>query len=858
VHDASAAIDESRYRLPRTVVPRRYDLRIEPDLGAARFLGTLDVAVEVADSVEEVVLNAADLELGECWVEGSDGSRIEAVPSLDTDAERLTLRLASPLRKGAATVHASFAGAINDKLKGFYRSVFMATPDGGGEPVEQVIGTTQMEPTDARLAFPCWDEPDLKAVFAITLVVDDGLLAISNAGEVGRAMLDDGRVEVRFADTIPMSTYLVACVVGPLVATAAVDVDGIPLRVVHVPGKEHLAAYALEVAAFTIRLFADYYDIPYPSDKCDLIALPDFAAGAMENLGAITFREAVLLVDPAEATRAELQRVADVICHELAHMWFGDLVTMKWWNGLWLNEAFATFMEMAAVDAFKPDWQRWVAFTNERAGAFAIDSLASTRPIEFPVHSPEEAEGMFDTLTYEKGASVLRMLERYLGEDGFRAGIRRYLHAHEFGNAETTDLWDAIEEATGEPVRRIMDTWIFQGGYPLVSVELAAGNDTVTLTQRRFRYLADDGAATWAVPLLIAAGSAEPVKVLLDEPSLTFALPGASEHGVIVNAGGHGFYRVRYSPALLERLRSRLGELKPVERALLLDDTWAAVLAGDTPASAYLELAGAYADEEDPAVWTTLSAGLGGVDRILDGEDRTRFQALVRQIAGPVLARLGWEPAFGESDLRGQTRQLTIIALGALGADPDAQDRARRFLDRELSGEPIDPNVASAVVTVVAASGTEADWSRYLDRYRTSTSPQEQLRYQYALGQFSQPALADRALELCLSEFRSQNAAFVLLQLLANRSVNERTWTWVKTNWEALNERLPDNAIPRMLSGVTALNTAPLRADVEAFLTAHPVPQGTKAIEQHLERLQVNVALREREAAAVAEWLKPR
>jgi puromycin-sensitive aminopeptidase len=540
-------------------------------------------------------------------------------------------------------------------------------------------------------------------------------------------------------------------------------------------------------------------------------------------------------------------------------MWFGDLVTMKWWNGLWLNEAFATFMEMAAVDAFRPDWQRWVAFTNERAGAFALDSLASTRPIEFPVRSPDEAQGMFDTLTYEKGASVLRMLERYLGEDRFRAGIRRYLREHELGNAETTDLWDAIEAATGDPVRRIMDTWIFQGGHPVVSVERApGGGDRITLGQRRFRYLPDDGEALWAVPLLVSAGGAEPTKVLLDEVTRTIELPGAAEHAVVVNAGGHGFYRVAYSPELRDRLRAGLGQLQPVERALLLDDTWASVLAGDTPAPAHLDLASAFAGEEDPAVWTTLTTGLGGIDRILDGQDRARFQSFVSGVAGPVLAGLGWEPAFGESELRGQTRQLTINALGVLGADADARDRARRLLERELAGGPVDPNVAAAVVTVVASSGTPADWERYLERYRTSTSPQEQLRFQYALGQFPQPELASRTLALCLSEFRTQNAAFVVLQLLANREVNELTWAWVKDNWEALEERLPDNAIPRMLSGVTALSTPPLLADVEEFLGAHPVPQGTKAIEQHLERLRVNVALRVREAGPVAEWLAAR
>ncbi|MBA2625459.1 MAG: M1 family peptidase, partial [Acidimicrobiia bacterium] len=510
-------LDASDYRLPGTVVPRRYELVIEPDLDAARFTGTEDVTLDVLEAVDEVVLNAAELVVDEAWLTGPDGTRLDADPQLDEETERLTLALSGTAAPGPWTMHLGFRGVLNDKLRGFYRSTF-TDADGA----TRTIATTQMEPVDARRAFPCWDEPDRKAVFGVTLVVAEGLLALSNASTLSEEPADDGRVAVRFADTIPMSTYLVAFIVGPLEATGPVDVDGVPLRVVHVPGKGHLAPYALDVGAFCLRWFADYYGIAYPGGKVDLVALPDFAAGAMENLGAITFREAVLLVDPEAVTQLELQRVADVIAHELAHMWFGDLVTMKWWNGLWLNEAFATFMELAAIDAYKPEWHRWVAFTNERSAAFAVDSLASTRPIEYPVRSPADAEGMFDVLTYQKGASVLRMLEQYLGTEGFRSGIRRYLSARQFANAETTDLWDAIEEATGEPVRRIMDSWIFQGGYPLIGVEAAEGG--VRLDQRRFAFAGGEvvDAAEWPVPVLAStcgAGSSgsAPVRHLLDD-----------------------------------------------------------------------------------------------------------------------------------------------------------------------------------------------------------------------------------------------------------------------------------------------------------------------------------------------------
>ncbi len=335
-------------------------------------------------------------------------------------------------------------------------------------------------------------------------MVDENLTAISNAREESRRALGNGKNEVVFAETMVMSTYLVAFVVGEFEATAPVDA-GTPLRVVHVPGKGELTDFAKQIGVFSLKYFADYYGLPYPGDKVDLIAIPDFASGAMENLGAITFRETALLVDEKSASRAELERVADVVSHENAHMWFGDLVTMKWWNGIWLNEAFATFMEMLAVDAWKPQWRRWDSFSVSRAAAMAVDGLKSTRSIEFAVHSPEDARAMFDVLTYEKGAAVLRMLEQYMGAEEFRKGIAAYLRKHQYANAETTDLWDALEESSRQPVRKMMDSWIFQPGFPIVSAEASADGATLKLSQRRFFYL-PDGAANdqlWHVPVMI-------------------------------------------------------------------------------------------------------------------------------------------------------------------------------------------------------------------------------------------------------------------------------------------------------------------------------------------------------------------
>ena len=371
----------------------------------------------------------------------------------------------------------------------------------------------------------------------------------------------------------------------------------------------------------------------------------------MENLGCITFREVLLLVDPERSTQPELQNVADVIHHELAHMWFGDLVTMKWWNGIWLNEAFATFMEIKCTDAFRPEWERWVSFGLSRTAAFDVDSLASTRPIEFEVVSPEDAEGMFDVLTYEKGAAVLRMLEQYLGDDVFRDGIRHYLSLHQYSNTETTDLWDAIEESSGEPVRQIMDTWIFQGGYPVVEAELV-GDRTVRLRQERFRYPVDgdepDGQEpAWAVPILYrrsAGGRIEHARVLLTDRDhdLDFAEPVDWVH---LNAGGSGFYRTRYRGVLRERLAGHVGELTPLERYDIVDDAFASVLQGTSTAAEFIELARSFADDTDLAVWQRLAGAFATLDRIVDDNTRVRLQATVRAIAAPALHRMGWSRA---------------------------------------------------------------------------------------------------------------------------------------------------------------------------------------------------------------------
>jgi len=844
------------YRLPRTVIPSRYDIRLEPDFASLTFRGSETVTLSVREATTEIVLNAVELEVDQATLDG-EGRAITGTPTIDEASERCRIALATAAAPGQWRLSLSFRGILNDKLRGFYRSVYK---DGSG--AERTMAATQFEATDARRAFPCWDEPAFKAVFGLTLVVDSGLSVVSNTtARVER--VEGGKKRVTFADTIKMSTYLVAFVVGELEATAPVPAGSTPVRVWCVPGKRRLAAFGQAAAAASLRFFEDYYGLPYPGDKLDLLAIPDFAAGAMENLGAITFRESALLVDEAHAAHSELERVADVVAHENAHMWFGDLVTMDWWNGIWLNEAFATFMEMLAVDAWKPDWRRWTTFGVSRAAALAVDGLHSTRPIEFPVHAPRDADAMFDVLTYEKGASVLRMLEQYLGPEVFREGVRQYLKAHAYDNAATGDLWAALGTASNQPIPTVMDGWIFRPGYPMVTVSRDGGQ--IVLRQQRFTYLPaplsptpPDPSTRWHVPVqlrMTAAGRTAPQRLVLADAEARLRTPDGFET-IVVNDGGVGFYRVRYEAELLERLLARLDGLAPIERFNLVNDAWALTAAGHMGLPDFLDLTTRFRDERDRNVWLVLVGAFGALNRLLTDADRPLLEALVRDRMARAFDALGWAPRAGEDELTRQLRGDLIRALGVLGNDPAVQARAAELYEAQRGGGAVDPNVLPAMIAALAHAGDARRYDDFLARFKAATTPQEEQRYLYALAAFRPRPLAEATLERTVNgEIRTQDAPFVVRAMLMTVHARDLAWEFVKRQWETMDRRYPNRGLRRMAEGVIGLATPELEADVHRFFRERRIDFGGKTLEQYLEQLRVAVALREREGATLRAYL---
>jgi puromycin-sensitive aminopeptidase len=837
--------DDSRYRLPSTTVPTAYRIRLEPDLTASTFTGTVEIDVVLDTPSTEIVLNVLDLELGAADVRPEGGDVVAATVTVDEALERATLRLDAPIPAGAATLRMTFRGQLNEQLVGFYRSTFV---DGHGD--ERSIATTQLCATDARRCFPCFDEPALKATFQLTVVVAPELAAYSNAPVARTSTLADGRTEVAFRPTMRMSSYLVALAVGPFEQSRVVDVDGVPLSVVCTPGNAPLAEFALEVGAFALRFYAEYFDLPYPGEKVDLVGIPDFAYGAMENLGCITFREARLLIDPATASTTDLQDVAMVIAHELAHMWFGDLVTMQWWEGIWLNEAFATHMQFLCTDAFRPEWRLWVRFASQRERGLAIDALHTTRPIEFPVEEPREAMGMFDAITYQKGGAVLRMLEQYLGADVYRDGIRRYLREHAHGNTVTTDLWAALEASSGEPVSDVMASWILQGGHPTVRCHEGA------LSQAPFEFRPAESASAigsgWQVPVLVRPlYEADQTALLLGDAPLDVGVAPP----VVVNAGGTGVYRTSYDSKSLARLAEAMGELLELERAVLLGDTWALARAGECELGDVVQLARGLGAVVEPSSWALVEDVLGTLDRVVDDASRPALRDVARELGTPLLASVGWDPAPDEDERVPLVRASAIRLLGGIGEDDAVRDEARaRFAGGALTG-----NLEEPVLTVVAGIGRADDAAELLARCRAATDPQRQERYQDAVGRVADEAYAVATFEQCFELFRSQDAGFVLAALLSNAKGGRAVWEAMAADFDATLNKIPP--VMHFVVGMglpTYLKDRDFAEHAAAFHRAHPVESYQPRIEQRIEQMFDGVAFAERVRPTLRDALSSR
>jgi puromycin-sensitive aminopeptidase len=844
----------ANFRLSKQVMPRRYALRLELDLDVWRFTGTADIALEITGRTDVVTLHALDLELREARIVDGPAARIVVHP----DAEAASLVFPSPLQPGQATLHLRFAGTILEKLRGLYRSV----------KDDQRYAATQFEAADARRAFPCFDEPEFKARFAVTLVVPAAARAIANGAIESERPLGDGRKEVRFRETPPISSYLVAFAVGPFDATESVlTADGVPVRVWLPEGMAEKGIYARDAHRRAVEYLASYTDIPYPYGKIDAIGLADFEAGAMENPGAITYRLTAIAADPQQAAEDTLKDIFYTAAHELTHMWWGDLVTMAWWNDLWLNESFATFVGWKATADLVPAWGMWRDFVATLARPFALDSLVSTHPISFHVDNARQAAERFDVITYWKGAGVVRMIEAFLGADAFRAGVRAYLRRYAERNATADDFWRELSTASGHDVTTIANAWIREPGHPVVEIATRFDAAGATLRLRQRRFFADPEAATsvapqrWPVPMVLKVGTVDGVReerVLFADTEQEVQLAGA--RWVHPNGGAAGFYRYALDDDGIARLAGAVATLSAEERLSLVGNQWVLVKAGIGSAGSFMALLEGFHAEDDRAVLDAVLERLSWLEaHALDDTARPAFARLVERTFRPRLDVLGWEPAAGETADERMKRATVIAALGRLARLDEVRAEARRRLERYLDERStLDPNLVPVVVGLAARGGDAALYERYLERKRTSATddPEEEERFLFGLTSFEDAALVERTLALTFTDdVRPQDRAFVLARLLGVCHARLATWRFVRDHWDTRILTMDPMLRQYVIRGMAQLTPAAIADDVGTFLDRHVTDDTRETTAQAREQLRIDAAASRRVAAELTTFL---
>jgi puromycin-sensitive aminopeptidase len=837
-----------------------YDLAVDirPDEG--RFSGRVSIAVRVDAPTRNLVLHAHDLTIDAATLRIEERAQQLGV-ALDSSMSTLTLTAAKPLVPGPAVLEIAFSGALNQQMKGLYQA--KAVVNG----VEERYAFTQFEPTDARRCFPCFDEPSFKAGFRVEVTAPSHLTILSNMPALSEANHGTTKT-VRFAETPVMSTYLLAIAVGRL-APKRRAVAGTDVAVWALPHELALADFALDVTEATLPLLNDYFGLPYPYPKLDLIAVPDFAMGAMENWGAIFFRDSRLLVDPQRASTATQRVVANVIVHEIVHQWFGNLVTMAWWDDLWLNEAFATWLACKIVDQWRPEWRSWEEFELEKQVPLALDSLDSSRPIVAPVASPAEIEAMFDPLTYEKGAAVLRMFEQFLGEEAFRAGIRTYMKRHQFGNTVATDLWRSLEGVSGRPVGTLAHDWLTQAGYPVLRVRASSADGrTIALEQRRWSVhgRSHPVAGRWRIPAVIRYednAGLHAHRVLVDGADEAVPLPGSGPvRWLYANGGESGFYRVDHDAELN---RALLGEgrqrLAVPERVGLLSHAWAAAEAGDASVDALMTTLLACRGDDARVVVEALAGYLDTLaEHLVVPGDRPAFADVAAEIASPLWARLGWSRQGEEDDEVRLTRAATLWLMGAVVSDRAVRGEIDRRVEAYLKdASSLDPTLASNVVRLGARFGDEPRFDAYLAAWRRAVTPEDRDRFLTALAEFPQGPLVQRLLEWLLSgEVRGQDAWKPFRVLLARPVAQGLTWEFLKSRWVPLREKIGPVGASRVIQATQGLWRADWRVEVDGFFSvpANRVESAARALTQTLEFIDVGVAFKAAQGAALSRWLR--
>jgi puromycin-sensitive aminopeptidase len=854
---------KGRVLLPSTIIPSRYDLVITPDLEKYTFEGEVKIALTTSQAcnTNEITLHAKEL----CFISANfvvgEANPVEAQEfrvGLKVTTATLVFGEKLPADSSDVILNIRYTGFLNNQMAGFYRSSYT---DIHGK--SKIMASTQFESLDARRAFPCWDEPARKAIFGLSLVIPSNLDCLSNMPTKSCHSFDNGTKKVEFLDSPKMSTYLLAFLVGEFDHLQAQTKNGVLVKVHTPPGKVDSGQFALDCAVKALDAYDDFFGVPYPLPKLDMIAIPEFAAGAMENWGLVTYREVDLLIDPVKASSMQKQRVCTVVTHELAHQWFGNLVTMAWWDDLWLNEGFASWAENWAGGVLYPDYCFWDQFTTGHlSAALRLDALKSSHPIQVPIHHAEEVEQVFDAISYCKGGSVVRMIEAVLGFPKFREGLANYMQKHKYSNTETYDLWKAWEDSSGMPVGELMASWTEQMGFPVL--EVVGENweaDKVTLDLKQSWFLSDGSELSeeeqkkiWTIPIITCTEEGtQSDMIMLREKTATITVPTTS--WVKLNAGQQVPMRVQLTPEMIKHLSAGIKSktLPPCDRAGVLTDSYALVKAGRMSPESLMLLLSSYKNEDSYIVWQGLSDVLGGLETVMSDDEKmsANFKTFAKVFLLHLMESVGWEKTDSDGHLTTLLRGMMIGLLSTFCHDDpavvaEARARFQAFLEDANDVESLPSDMRTPVFKIILKNGGEKEYSQVLAYFDTATDNAERKHVLGSLGSAADPSLKIRTMEWSTSGAIKLQDFFYPMGSVgrSSREGREISWQYFKDNFDKISamvgkgsSSLMDACIVSCVGGFCSTEKAD---DIEAFFAEHPLPRSARKISQTTENIRTN------------------
>ena len=845
---------EQTTQLPRGVRPTHYDVAIIPDAARSSFSAKVVIVIEVQAPTDTITLNAADLAFARASLTpNAGGAAMNAVVKVDADAQTASFKFDKPLARGSYRLALDYSGVIGQQAVGLFSLDY---DTGAGK---QRALYTQFENSDARRMIPSWDEPFYKASFTLQATVPAGQMAVSNMPAASTTTLPDGRQLVKFGATPKMSTYLLFFGLGDF-ERASTMAGKTEVGVITTRGGKDKAGFALDASKAILGEYNSYFGVPYPLPKLDNIAAPGRSQffSAMENWGAIFTFEYAMLLDPAISTQADKQNIFATAAHEMAHQWFGDLVTMAWWDDLWLNEGFASWMESRMTAQLHPEWNTALGAVNIREGAMSLDSVASTHPVVQHVETVEQASQAFDAITYEKGESVIRMMENHVGAEAWRNGLRLYMRKHAYGNTVSDDFWSAIEQAAGKKVRDIAHDFTLQPGVPLITVASAVcrGSSTrVELTQGEFsRDQPNKTALRWRVPVTLQAlGTGRAVHTVVSGGKASVDVPGCAP--IVVNAGQSGYYRTLYAPAQFAPLAGAFATLAPIDQLGLMADSWALGLAGLQSPADFLDLADAVKPDADPQVWGRVAGVYEAIHQYYKGDvaRQQRFDRYAVSRLSPVLARLGWDAAAGENGTAATLRGQLIVTLANLNDQAVIAEARKRY---QAGGEQLPAPLRKPVTAVVAQHADAATWDQLRQAARAEKSPMIKDRLYGLLADADDAALARRALELAMTDEPGVTNSAAMLANVAG-SHPEMAFDFALAHIDQVNQRIDATSRSRYFPRLVGASTEAATIDkLNAYANANLAAGSRRDVDTAVAGIRYRIKVRQERLPAIDQWLQ--